>query len=258
MRKKNISCVITTHNRDEYLKDAIYSIIKQTYSPLEILISNNIPNKKTQKIIKTISKKTQVPINYLEHNMRGRGAASANLAASKAKGDYIAFLDDDDMWDKNYLKEIAFFISQKKSKIVYSWFYKIQNNKKTSYKKLDEKLKINDFILSNPGSGVSNLVVDKNIFISLGGFDDYINPSYDKDFIIRAIHYGYKYYVLKKKLVIQRKHTQQLSDINKSSLLGMKKFFNKHKWSLGTVLKIKFWIKYWKKYIRMLKFYYLK
>ena len=78
MVKKNISCVITTHKRDEYLKDAIYSVIKQIHSPLEILISNNIPNKKTQKIVKTISKKTLIPIIYLEHNMKGRGAASAN------------------------------------------------------------------------------------------------------------------------------------------------------------------------------------
>ena len=256
MVKKNISCVITTHKRDEYLKDAIYSVIKQIHSPLEILISNNIPNKKTQKIVKTISKKTLIPIIYLEHNMKGRGAASANLAASKAKGDYIAFLDDDDMWDINYLKKISLFIFKKKSKIIYSWFYKIQNNKKTSYKKLKEKLKIKDFILSNPGSGVSNLVVDKKIFISIGGFDDYINPSYDKDFLIRALHYGYKYYVLKEKLVIQRKHIHQLSDINKASLVGMKKFFKKHEWSLSPTIKIKFWIKYWKKYIKMLKLYY--
>jgi glycosyltransferase involved in cell wall biosynthesis len=44
--KINISCVIATHNRDEYLKEAIYSVINQTFLPLEIIVSNNVPNKK--------------------------------------------------------------------------------------------------------------------------------------------------------------------------------------------------------------------
>ena len=114
MKKKNISCIIATHNRDKLLKEAIYSVIKQTYSPLEIIISNNIPNKKTRAIIEKISKKSSVPINYIEHRMKGRGAASVNLAASSAKGDYIAFLDDDDLWEKNYLKKISLLILKKK------------------------------------------------------------------------------------------------------------------------------------------------
>jgi len=252
MKKKNISCIIATHNRDKLLKEAIYSVIKQTYSPVEIIISNNIPNKKTRAIIEKISKKSSVPINYIEHRMKGRGAASVNLAASSAKGDYIAFLDDDDLWEKNYLKKISLLILKKKSKIIYTWKDKIQNGKKTSYKQVKENLKMKDFILTNPGCGVSNLVVNRKIFVSLGGFDDYINPSYDKDFLIRAIYYGYKYHVLKDNLVIQLKHTHQLSDINKDILLGMKKFFKKHEWIASPMIRIKFWIKYWKMYVKIL------
>ena len=109
-----------------------------------------------------------------------------------------------------------------------------------------------DFILSNPGCGVSNLVLDRKIFVSLGGFDDYINPSYDKDFLMRAIYYGYKYHVLKDKLVIQLKHTRQLSDINGDILFGMIKFFKKHEWVASPMIKIKFWIKYFKMYVKML------
>ena len=57
-----------------------------------------------------------------------------------------------------------------------------------------------DFILSNPGCQVSNLIVDKNLFIGLGGFDDCVIPSNDKDFLMRALYFGYEYHVLKKKL----------------------------------------------------------
>ena len=109
-----------------------------------------------------------------------------------------------------------------------------------------------DFLLTNPGCGISNLVVDKKLFVSLGGFDDYINPSYDKDFIIRAMYYGYQYNVLKNNLVTQRKDNhEQLSNINKDFLLGMKKFFKKHEWIASPFIRIKFWIKYWKMYIKI-------
>ena len=54
--KEKISCVITTHNRDEYLKDSVNSAINQTAPPFEIIISNNLPNKKTETLINNISK----------------------------------------------------------------------------------------------------------------------------------------------------------------------------------------------------------
>ena len=255
MNKKNISCVITTHNRDEYLKDAIYSAIHQTHPPLEIIISNNVPNKKTQTIVEKISGESSVPIFYIEHTMKGRGSISANLAASKAKGDYIAFLDDDDMWEPDYFKKISLLISEKKIKIVYSWIIKLQNNIKTPYKQLKDDLTMKDILLVNPGCGISNLVVDRKLFIGLGGFDDYILISNDKDFLIRALYYGYKYDVLKTNLVIQRKHNnEQLTDISEDFLMGMKKFFKKHEWIASPMTKIKFWIKYWKMYIKMLRF----
>lgn len=248
---KTISCIIATHNRDDFLKDAIHSIIKQTYKPLEIIVANNIPNEKTKKVVDEISINTSIPIHYFEHNMKGTGPVSMNLAASKANGDYIAFLNDDDMWEIDYLKNIFNLISEKKSKIIYAWIYKLQNNVKTEYKKLVENLEVKDFLLLNPGSGVSNLVVDKELFIGIGGFDEYIYSN-DKDFIMRAIYYGYDYNVLKEFLVIHRKHDlEQLTDFDKDFLIGMKKFFKKHEFAANFELKTKFWIKYWKMYVKL-------
>ena len=83
-----------------------------------------------------------------------------------------------------------------------------------------------DLLLTNPGSGVSNLIVDKKIFICLGGLDGCI-LSDDKDFLIRALYYDYTYDVLKENLVIERKHEhQQVTDINKDFLIAL--FFFLH------------------------------
>ena len=185
-----------------------------------------------------------MPIKYVEHTMKGRGSISANLGASVAKGDYIAFLDDDDMWEPDYFEQTLNLIYEKKSKIVYTWFLKLQNNKKTRYKELKENIDMKDILLKNPGCGISNLIVHRKLFVGLGGFDDYIHLSNDKDFLIRALYYGYEYHVLKKNLVIQRKHNnQQLTDINKDFLIGMKRFFKKHEWMVSMVyLQIKLFL----------------
>ena len=248
----NISCVIATHNRDEFLKEAINSAINQTHTPLEIIIVNNVPQNNTEKTVFLISETSPIPIKYIEHDMLGKGSISKNLGASQCKAEYIAFLDDDDLWEADYLKEMSKLILEKKSKITYACTWKIQNKKKSPHKKLKENLKIKDFILSNPGCQVSNLVVDKNLFIGIGGFDDSVIPSNDKDFLIRALYFGYKYNVLDKNLVIQNKHTdQQITDFDKDFLIGMKKFYKKHEWVANPKIRLKFWFKYWKIHLKI-------
>ena len=250
---KNISCIIATHNRDEFLKEAIDSALNQTNPPIEIIIVNDIPNTQTEEIVNKIAEKSKIPIEYLEHKMKGKGSISKNLGAYKCKGDYIAFLDDDDVWEKEYLQEMSKIIIEKNSKITYACTSKIKNNKKSPHKKLKENLKMKDFILSNPGCQVSNLVVETNLFVGLGGFDDYVIPSNDKDFLIRAIYFGFKYNVLEKNLVVQNKHNnEQITDHNKDFLIGMKKFYKKHVWVANIGIKIKFWIKYWKIYLKVM------
>ena len=108
-----------------------------------------------------------------------------------------------------------------------------------------------DFLIKNPGCVISNLVVNKELFIGLGGFDEYIHPSNDKDFIIRALYFGYNYDVVEENLVNLRRHTgKRETDISSEFLIGMKKFFNKHYFIASPLVKIKFWFKYWLLYVK--------
>jgi len=251
MNEKNISCIIATHNRDEYLKEAINSAIKQIYHPLEIIISDNVPSQSTKLLVDEISQKSEVPIKYIGHKMGGKSSISMNLAVHLVKGDYIAFLNDDDTWEPEYLQKMSQIILKNRSKIIYSWFLDWHKDKKIQGKKLKEDLQMKDFLLRNPGCVISNLVTEKKLFIGLGGFDEYIHPSNDKDFIIRALYFGYKYDVLRENLVNLRRHTNvRETDITKEFLLGMKKFFKKHYFLASFTIKIQFWFKYWLLYLK--------
>ena len=250
-----ISVVIATHNRDNFLKEAIYSAINQIYPPLEILVSDNVPSKDTELIVKEISSNCTIPIHYFPHDMKGKSSISMNLAVSKAKGIFIAFLNDDDVWEPSYLKKTFELILKKKSKVVYTWFSDWHLNEKKPGKKLDENLEMRDFLLKNPGCVISNLIVNKDLFVGIGGFDEYIHPSNDKDFVMRILFFGYKYNVLRENLVNLRRHEfDRETDISVEFLRGMKKFFKKHDSVANFTTKIKFLLKYYFLLVKSKKF----
>jgi glucosyl-dolichyl phosphate glucuronosyltransferase len=103
-----ISVVIPTYNREEHLKNCLFSLLAQTKKPFEILVIENSDNPHAEMIIKNLEnqfKKQNVFLYYFKNSINS-GAIARNLGASKAKGDLIAFLDDDVILDANYYEEI--------------------------------------------------------------------------------------------------------------------------------------------------------
>ena len=95
-----ISVITPTYNRAEYLGNSIESVLSQTYSDFELIIVDDNPNesearKKTEEVIKKYS---DPRIRYIRNPMNIGGAAARNRGIDEARGEYIAFLDDDDMY----------------------------------------------------------------------------------------------------------------------------------------------------------------
>lgn len=244
-----VSCIIPTHNRVNMLELAINSILAQTYQPHEIIVSDNLQDKATQILVDTINTKSEINIIYIGHNEGGRGCISRNIAAKAATGNYLAFLDDDDLWEVDYIAKIV----NKRNAInkpcaVYAWLkYLYADGSTKPGKHLRENLTQNNFILNNPGSVISNLTVDRDIYLQLEGFDENTHPPYDKDFIIRLMQAGYNYYVVPEELVMFRQHDEDReSSISSSFINGQVKFYTKHKnWTpLVYKLLIKFKLGY--------------
>ncbi len=95
-----ISVVIPTHNRKEYLEKAIQSVVKQTFQDFEIIV---VDDGSKVNYAESICNK-YANCNY--HYKPNGGLSSArNFGISVAKGDYIAFLDDDDFWRLDKLEK---------------------------------------------------------------------------------------------------------------------------------------------------------
>lgn len=95
-----ITVITPTYNRADYLGQAIDSVINQSYRDWELLvIDDNKPDSEARKATaKVMSHYSDARIHYIQNEKNLGGAAARNVGISKAKGEYIAFLDDDDMY----------------------------------------------------------------------------------------------------------------------------------------------------------------
>lgn len=100
-----VSIVIPTYNRSRFVCEAIESVLNQSFKDFEIIVVDDGSTDNTKEALKKYSNH----ISYIYQDNRGRSLArSAGIKA--AKGDYIAFLDDDDIWLPGKLeKQVDFF-----------------------------------------------------------------------------------------------------------------------------------------------------
>ncbi len=126
------------YNTERYLKTAIESILAQTYTNWELLITDDCSSDGSVAIVES----------YMEHDSRiklfhlnkNSGAAMArNLSLCNASGRFIAFLDSDDIWAKNKLEQQVKFMIDNNYKFSYTNYYEKNNSKNC-----------NDYIISGP------------------------------------------------------------------------------------------------------------
>ena len=103
------SIILPTYNRaDTYLKDAIDSVVNQSYINWELLIIDNHSTDNTDELIGSY-KDDRIKLYKIRNN--GNIAKSRNLGISKADGSYIALIDSDDFWHRDKLKLVSEYLS---------------------------------------------------------------------------------------------------------------------------------------------------
>jgi len=96
-----VSVVIPTYNHANFLEGALNSVIAQSYQNWEAIVVNNFS---TDNTIEVINKLNDPRIRRIDFKNNGIIAASRNVGINKSKGDYIAFLDSDDVWYQNKIE----------------------------------------------------------------------------------------------------------------------------------------------------------
>jgi len=102
-----VSVIVPTFNRRHLLKETMESILNQTFKDFELIIVDNYSTDNTEKLIRSYNDKR---IRYFKNQNKGIVAVNRNFGIKKAKGELIAFCDDDDLWMPYKLeKQVAEF-----------------------------------------------------------------------------------------------------------------------------------------------------
>lgn len=107
---KKVSVIMPSYNCEKYIAASIDSVINQTYTEWELLIVDDVSTDKTKDIIKSyIKQDARIKLFVMEEN--SGAALCRNKAVEEASGQFIAFLDSDDIWSEEKLKlQLSFML----------------------------------------------------------------------------------------------------------------------------------------------------
>ena len=182
--KPIISIIMNCYNGEAFLDEAINSITKQTFENWELIFFDNNSKDNSEKIVKSFKDSR---IKYFKSDRLLNLYDARNLAVKKTNGDYISFLDTDDMWTKDKLeKQINFIKKNSNYKILYSNYYVLKNNEKQiMYKNELPSGFITQKLLDFYGIGINTAFLDKSIFDQYN-FKKDLNIIGDFDFFIKT------------------------------------------------------------------------
>ena len=157
-----VSVIIPYFNDELNINKSVSSALNQTYKNLEIIIVDDENTKNSLVVLKKYKKKKNIKIIRTKYNS---GVALArNKGIKKSKGKLIAFLDSDDYWNKNKLKEQVNAFKKNDIDICYTNYSGFVDNKKIKYKiRSPKRMNFNKFLKECPISCSSVVIKKKNI-----------------------------------------------------------------------------------------------
>ena len=187
-----VSVIVTTYNRKEYLKETLDSILNQTFKDSELIVVDNFSNYDFIPFIKSFKDNR---IRYFQNENNGIIAVNRNFGIKKAKGKYIAFCDDDDLWMKEKLEKVVNAIHQNPEAILYchNEIMVVNGKEKKTLYYGPYKHNMYEFLLFK-GNCISTSAVclKKSVALETGGFSersDFISVE-DYEFWLRLSKFG--------------------------------------------------------------------
>lgn len=208
-----ISVVIPVHARHEFLFDAVNSALNQTFKPLEIILSLNGASESVRNEAKKIGE-FHNSIRIIETPTASLSLAR-NLGIKASIGDYIAFLDDDDVWETQKLEvQIAAAINMSADLVATNYYKFDELNNKYYISNLTcnrSDLWKYDLSIANFLSGGSAALVRRDVFNTVGYFDESMPSCEDHDMWRRVAVAGFKIHFIDDCLVGCRMNADNMS-----------------------------------------------
>lgn len=222
-----VSVVIPVYNGEKYIKEAVNTALYQSFNDLEIIVVDDYSSDKTFEIVhENFKNELQTgKIKYIRNEINKERSFTRNRGFLKSQGEYVFFLDYDDLWDIDYIETSTEEL--KNSDIVYSiprtFIDESGRIKRVSKKKID--------------TDVGKIVFSGNIgYPSASGFKrekflkfrEDLNYREDWELFLRSYLNGLKIKILDNNKVKIREHTNRTSKDNYEMMLSTIKIYKEY------------------------------
>ena len=112
-----VSVVIPAYNREKTIREAVESVLEQSYTNLEVIIVDDCSTDRTVEIVESIPDDRVIIIRCKEN---GGACRARNIGIENAKGEYIAFHDSDDIWHADKLEKSMYYLKKENVDFVFS------------------------------------------------------------------------------------------------------------------------------------------
>jgi glycosyltransferase involved in cell wall biosynthesis len=229
-----VSVITPIYNCEKYLDEAVESVFAQTHNHWELLLIDDGSTDASPGIARRYAERYPQKVQYLEHpSHQNRGAsASRNVGIRQARGEYLTFLDADDILLPRKLEsQVAILRTHPEAAMTYGpgqWWYSWTGSPEDIGRDFTQKLKIEPDTLVRPPSLLTHfirngsatpltsaLLVRRDVVERVGGFEDSFRGAYDDQVLYAKLSLAESIFVEKDCHCRYRKHASSLCAVMK-------------------------------------------
>lgn len=259
-KESMVSAIITTYKREpSMVLRALDSIITQTYRDIEIIVVDDSPSDFASRkdvqaaVIKRQEENPEINIRYIAHANNMGACVARNTGLEAAKGEYIAYLDDDDEWLPEKIDKQIKAIQKSDAALVYCDCLYIDDSKGTTIQRDKEYIKgkaLTRLLYSNFIESTSYPLIRKKCLQEIGGFDPLMQAAQDYDVWLRLAE-RYEIDYVDEPLVLYHEHEGERITTNYArKISGLERINKKYSRYINTDRKL-----WWKRNSVLVKYY---
>jgi glycosyltransferase involved in cell wall biosynthesis len=211
-----VSCILPVYNGEQYLREAIDSVLAQTYAPVELIVVDDGSEDATAAVVESYGER----LRYVRQANAGP-AAARNRGIGIAAGQFIAFQDADDRWHAEKLsRQMGRFAARPELELCSAH---VQNYWIPELKGEAEQFRNHPFAHPVPGYAPPSLLVRRDLFDTVGEFNADLRLSSDTDWYLRAVERGVVMEMLPDVLIYRRWHKTNISRTSRQKLVEVVK-----------------------------------
>jgi len=222
-----VSVIIPYYKKRNFVKETVVSVLNQSYDSLEILIIYDDTNLNDLEFLQEISKLDN-RIKIINNNKRLGAGLSRNKGIEQSNGKYIAFIDADDTWAPEKLKDQISFMKKNNYQISHTSYFIINEQKKIiGQRKARDLLSINE-VLKSCDIGLSTVIIERKVIVKTNAKFPKLVTKEDFVFWLMLLKKNYKFYAYDSNLTNWTDSKNSLSSSTIQKLFDGFRVYNKY------------------------------